>query len=377
MLPDSMTRRSVYLLSGVVMGGLIGVAILAIRFGAAFTLAMTLALPRTEAWLAPLLNEPTREEITLDVHGRRLYADLYRLAKPRAAILLVHGLSRAGRRHPDLVRLARLLARHGELVLLPEFEGLTSFRLTGREVEEIQGAISHLSKLSASVGIAGFSFGAGPAILAAADQPGVRWVGSFGGYADLRNVITYITTGVHTFRGERYLQRQEEYNRWKLLALLSGYVEGDGDGRLLRAIAERKLENPAQATAALEAELQSQGRSVMNLVLNRREEAVAPLLAALPPGVRVALDQLSPLSAVPRLSGRLLIAHGAGDESIPFTESLRLAEISSRPTRLVILQTFHHTGPKQFWESLRLRAHDGWNLFRLSDDLLAQPSMPI
>ncbi len=35
----------------------------------------------------------------------------------------------------------------------------------------------------------------------AADLPGVGPVGSFGGYADLRNVIRYITTGVHTFRG--------------------------------------------------------------------------------------------------------------------------------------------------------------------------------
>jgi len=51
----------------------------------------------------------------------------------------------------------------------------------------------------APVAIAGFSFGAGPALLAAADLPGVRVVGSFGGYADLRNVIAYITTGV--FRG--------------------------------------------------------------------------------------------------------------------------------------------------------------------------------
>src|SRR5262249_31160600 len=51
----------------------------------------------------------------------------------------------------------------------------------------------------------------------------------------------------------------------------------------------------------------------------RRDEDVAPLLAGLPPAAREALDRLSPLGVVSRLSGRLLIAHGAADDSIPFT----------------------------------------------------------
>ncbi len=82
--------------------------------------------------------------------------------------------------------------------------------------------------LNESAGIAGFSFGAGPALLAAADVPGLRVVGSFGGYADLTHVIAYVTTGAHDFDGRRYVQRQEEYNRWKLLALLVGFVQDRG-----------------------------------------------------------------------------------------------------------------------------------------------------
>ncbi len=121
--------------------------------------------------------------------ARRIPADLYRPAKPRAAILIVHGLSRAGRRHPDLVRLACLLGQHAQLVLVPELEGLVQFALTGTEVEDIGAALRDLAARGYAVGIAGFSFGAGPALLAAADAPEVRIVGSFGGYADLANVI--------------------------------------------------------------------------------------------------------------------------------------------------------------------------------------------
>ena len=93
----------------------------------------------------------------------------------------------------------------------------------------LPGCDANLRTLSDHVGIAGFSFGAGPALLAAAEVPGLRVAGTFGGYADLRRVIAYITTGVHSFGGRRYAQRPEEYNRWKLLALLTGFLENERD----------------------------------------------------------------------------------------------------------------------------------------------------
>ncbi|MBI3455272.1 MAG: hypothetical protein HY002_05740, partial [Candidatus Rokubacteria bacterium] len=204
-----------------------------------------------------------------------------------------------------------------------------------------------------------------------ANVPDLRLVGSFGGYADLRHVIAYVTTGVHAFAGRRYIERQEEYNRWKLFALLVGLVEDERDRGLLQTIADRKLANPSADTGSLEVALGDQGRSILALITNRREEAVGPLLARLPPRARESLDRLSPISVVPRLSGRLLIAHGAADTSIPFTESLRLAEASQGRARAIIFQTFQHTGPQPLWESLRERARDGWQLFRLADALLA------
>lgn len=356
------------------VGLIVGLGIVALgvafRFGPAVTLSLALALPSTEGWLDRIFQESVHQEITVPVDGQTLTADLYRPTNPRSALLLVHGLSRAGRRHPELVRLARLLAQHDQLVLVPEFEGLVAFRLSGREIEEIRSALRYLGRLNERRGIAGFSFGAGPALIAAADVPDLRLAGSFGGYADLRHVITYITTGVHTFGGKRYVQRQEEYNRWKLLALLAGFVENERDRSLLHPIAERKLADPSDSTSTLEAGLSAEGQSVLALVLNRNEDAVAPFLTRLPVRAREALDSLSPIRVVPRLSGRLLVAHGAGDDSIPFTESLRLAEASGGQARIVILKTFHHTGPQRFWESLSQRARDGWSLFRLVDDLL-------
>jgi fermentation-respiration switch protein FrsA (DUF1100 family) len=362
------TRARVWLGAGV--AGVVAVLALLIRFGAAALLSLTLALPATEAWLTPLQAEPLREEIAIVSLGRRISADLYRPPHPRAALVVVHGLSRAGRRHPEIVRLARLLSQRGQMVVVPQVPGLVEFALTGTEIEDLGAVLRDVAARGYPAGIAGFSFGAGPALLAAADVPDVRVAGSFGGYADLINVIGYITTGVHTFHGHRYRQRQEEYNRWKLLALLSGLVPGETDRRTLGAIATRRLANPADDTRELEARLDEPGRGVLRLALNRDEAAVATLVAALSPETRAMLTRLSPQSVVPRLGGRLLIAHGEADDSIPFTESLRLGEAAGGRARVVILHTFHHTGPQPVWTSLARRVGDGWNLIRLVDGLL-------
>ena len=342
---------------------------LLLRDGSALSLSLALAVPGTEAWLAPLQDHVEIDEISVSVHGRRLVADLYRPPAPRSALLLVHGLSRFGRRHPELVRLARLLARHGTLVLVPQLDGLVAFRLTGAEVDDVDAWLTALAARSPRVGITGFSFGAGPALIAAARHPDLVLTGSFGGYADLRDVIRYLTTGVHE-HGRRYVQPPEGYNRWKLLALLLGLVEDDRDRDVLARIADRKLVDPSEDVRALEMQAGPEGRAVLALVMNRREAAAAPLLAALPSGARTAIDALSPLAVVPRLPGRLVIAHGAGDASIPFTESLRLADASNGRARALILETFSHTGPLPLWQSLGPRARDSLRLVQIANALL-------
>jgi dipeptidyl aminopeptidase/acylaminoacyl peptidase len=336
----------------------------ALRFGAALVFAASLAAPSVEAWLAGLSMAPREEEIAVPIDGGRLACDVYRPAAPRAALVLVHGLSRAGRRHPELVRLARLLARHDRLVLVPHFEGLAAFRLRGREVDEIEAALRHLRAQGRSPGILGFSFGAGPALLAAARVPDMPLAGSFGGYADLRHVIAYVTTGA------RHDTPAEPYNRWKLLALLAAYPGDPQDRALLERLAERKLADPGADGRELAAGLGPEGRAVVALVENRSPEALAAHLAALPPAVHRALDALSPLAAVSRLPGRLVLAHGVHDDSIPSTESVRLAEAAGARARLVLLRGFHHTGPRFFLASLADRTLDGWRLVGLTDELL-------
>ncbi len=362
-----MRRRWILLVAG--FGGIIAILAVA-RFGPALSLSLALAAPAAEKWVSRVRPEPVREETAIPAPSGLLRADVYRPQRARGALLLVHGLSRMGRRQPDLARLAGLLAQHGVLVVVPQFEGLAAFRLDGREVDDVRSALRYTATLDPSSGVAGFSFGAGPALLAADEVPGLRVVGSFGGYADLRHVIRYVTTGVHDLDGSRYVQRQEPYNRWKLLALLVGLVESDRDRRILEEVAQRRLANPADDTSDAEAKLDSGGRAILALVANRQDDAVDGLIEQLPVGTREMLRRLSPMSAVSRLSSRVLIAHGMADESIPFTESLRLAAAAGSRGRLALFESFHHTGPTPVWSSMWYRAGDGWRLVRVVDELL-------
>jgi dienelactone hydrolase len=330
---------------------------LSLAYGGALALSLALAFPAAESWL-PGANV-TREEVQIPFGGRTLTADLYRSGHPRGTIVLVHGLSTAGRRQPDLARLARLLARHGPLALVPQFDSLAAFKLDGHEVAAIVAALDYAAGVARPVAVAGFSFGAGPALLAAAERSDVRLAGSFGGYADLRAVVEYVTTGAGA----------EPYNRWKLLQLLAGLV-GDASDRVeLEAIARARLANPFEDTSRREAELGPNGRAVLALVHNRRADAVKALLAGLSADAHASLDRLSPLSAMPRLRGRALIAHGRADSSIPYTESVRLGEAAG--SQAVILTTFHHTGPLSLTEIMRSGLSDGWKLVGLADALLS------
>jgi hypothetical protein len=45
----------------------------------------------------------------------------------------------------------------------------------------------------------------------------VRFVVSFGGYYDLRNVLSFIATGYSDFQGKRYFRKPREYGKWVFL----------------------------------------------------------------------------------------------------------------------------------------------------------------
>ncbi|MBI4608169.1 MAG: hypothetical protein HY726_04080 [Candidatus Rokubacteria bacterium] len=302
---------------------------------------------------------------------------LYRAEGPGCAgLVLVHGLSRQGQAHPSFQRMARALARAGFLVLAPDFPRLRAFQLAESDVALVVDAVKLLGRETPGpLGILGFSFGAGPAVLAAAD-PGIRervaLVGSFGGYWDLRRVIIFIATGWYEEDGEWRRARPEEYNRWKLLAALTPHVADPEERRRLEYLAELKLADPGADVGAHTSRLGVEGRRFLQLVESRELEQVAALMDALPLATKERFRRLSPASRIGEVRARLLVAHGAADSSIPYTESVRLARAAPALGTLVVFGGLAHVFPSESgWARWLGRLEDGGRLVGLLDDLLA------
>jgi len=87
--------------------------------------------------------------------------------------------------------------------------------------------------------------------------------------------------------------------------------------------------------------------------------------------MRERFQRLSPSAAIGGVRARLLVAHGRDDDSIPYTESVRLARAAPNLGRLVIFDGFTHAFPSEGgWRSRLRQARDVERLVLLLDALL-------
>ncbi len=320
-------------------------------------LLVQVAAPLQPGPLDSLTPAPSRESVRYAGGGRMMPAYLYlpRAGGAATGIVLVHGVNETGKDDPRIVWLAQLFARAGFAVLTPDFQGFKSLTVRTSDVEELVASVQYLASRreavhSGQVGLVGFSFGAGPTIIAAADprvRERVRFVVSFGGYYDLEDVITFVTTGAYGFDGVHGHLTPNEYTRWIFLRYKLELISDRRDREILRAIAEAKAKDPAADEGSLARTLGSEGRAAYELLTNRDPVRVPALIAGLEPAVRQDIRFLSPDRVLPELRARLFIIHSDPDAYIPVTEALRMAAAlrSRGNVRLVILHSFAHVQP--------------------------------
>ena len=306
------------------------------------------------AWVTP---SPFVERLQITRGGEEIAADLYHLqdGKKRAAILLTHGIIEAGKDDPRLIRFAHSLARSGFVVLVPELKGMKSFRILLSDVDDIVDSFRYLASLRGIVdgdkmGLLGFSYGAGPTLLAAAHpsiQQQVKFLVSFGGYYDPVNVIRFITTGTYEYRDEKGFLQPEPYGKWVFFKNNVDYVENERDRRLLRAVFEKEEKKKGDDVAPLLSGLTPQGRYLYELLINEEPRRVRGLIKRTDPRFRDYLKKLSLAPVMPSIRAYLLIGHGSTDPLIPYTESLRLADAVQDKSKVhvAILKLFTHVDP--------------------------------
>ena len=337
-------------------------------------------------WLGKVSPPPEVKEVSWEGPQGITKGDLY-LSGPegrRGGILLNHGVIDTGKDDPRLKRLATVLCQAGFVVIVPDLKGMRSFRIAPSDVDEIRAAFSHFVSRpevrSDSCGLFGFSYGAGPTIIAACRpevREKVRFVVSFGGYYDLKNVLSFIATGHFEFGGKRYFRKPQEYGKWVFLANNLDWVESPEDRTILRRILKVKLRDENASIDSFLSQLGGEGRNVLNLLSHADPSQTESFIQRLPPSIRSSMNALDLSPVLKNLQADLILAHGEDDDLIPFTETLRLAQAAPEPGKvdMKILKTFSHVDPEQrpmtLQNLLSFYLPEGWKLFLITYRLLA------
>ncbi len=279
--------------------------------------------------------EPAFRGLSTRVGERQLRGDLYLPAgSVRAGLVLVPGLAVAGKNDPRLVALARTLARVDFMVLIPDVPGFRAYRMGSEDVEVLVAAVQALEaapemQSRLPMGIGAFSFAVGPALIAALDArvaERVDFIVAVGGYQDLRRLIAYYTTGAH--RDDRDTPTPYDRGKWIFALGVSEKLPDTSDRLAIQAVARRAIYgNAGESDVPAPASLSPGGAALLELLTNTTPERVPALLARLPATLRAEITALNPAEQpMNRLRGQLLLLHGRGDNIIPYTESVALAE---------------------------------------------------
>jgi dienelactone hydrolase len=338
--------------------------------------------------LAWLTTAPAMKPVEIAGKNGKIAADLYYLEgrKRRAGLLLTHGIIEDGKNDPRLKRFAYSLARVGFTVLVPDLKGMKAFRIAFSDVDDIVASSHYLVSLKDIVdekklGLMGFSYAAGPTLMAAADpalRDHVKFVVSFGGYYEPVDVIRFITTGYYEYGDEKGFLQPQPYGKWIFFMNNVDYVGNVTDRRILRQIFKNEqMEMPPDAKPLVK-RLSPRGRNLYELLVNTDPARTDELMRKIDPRVQAYLKKLSMAPVVPSIRARFIIGHGNTDPLIPYTESLRLADAvgDKRRVHTAILRLFTHVDPSQgkfsFKEYFTVYIPSVFEFYSLIYDLLSQ-----
>jgi dienelactone hydrolase len=194
------------------------------------------------------------EEITYPRGDVTLPARIYSPAgarHPLPAWAVLHGLTRTGRQHRGLDRLARAFAAAGNVVFVPDIPEWRELRVAPAMTAcTIRAAVRALGErpeaLPGHIGLLAFSFGATQAIVAGADPElakSLHGIVAWGGYADLHAAFRYGLTGTYEFEGRRLSMEPDPYGIWVVAANYLPLVPGhEHETALARALHDLAVE---------------------------------------------------------------------------------------------------------------------------------------
>ncbi len=249
---------------------------------------------------------------------------------PGEGIVVAHGVHYRGIDEGRLVPFARGLAESGLTVLTPELSDLADYRITDSGVGVIRDSVRYLAAdrehvRSERVGLLGFSFGGGLALVAAEDpetSEHLSFVTSVGGHHDLRRVLRFlIHDEIETPNGIVKLKAHE----YGLVVLVYGNLEHfvpASDLPAMRAGFKAWLEEDRKAAREFaQARTSAEANALWAALEGGTLQSLAPRLDALLAAQGAQLATLSAAGRLAELNVPVYLLHGAHDNVIPPSET--------------------------------------------------------
>lgn len=293
---------------------------------------------------------------------------------PLPAWVVLHGITRPGRAHAQLVRFTRSMASTGVATIVPDVPEWRELSLSPHlTAPTVAAAIRGLRDTGlvrgARLGLVGFSFGAPHAIASVADpriRDDIAGVCGFGGYCSIEHTFRFMMNGRHTWNGREHHLRPDPYGRWiaaaNYLTSISDYEDAGDVAGALRTLAKHAGDigvaswDPVHdpEIRRLREHVAEERRPLFDLFTGgsragSSDDALADLAEALAAGARRLDPSIDPTGPLAEVRRPVHILHGRRDHLIPFTESHRLHDaMTSAESRLTVTRLFGHSKQDPF-----------------------------
>lgn len=301
-------------------------------------------------------KEPKIEEISLQIPGKEIKADLYRPNDNKRHPGLVVALGTdVTRKNSVLVPVVHALARLGFVVLVPDLPDFISGFVWTDSSEALISSFEFLEKqnfiVNDKMGFFGFCVGGSQSIVVSEDpriSERVSFVIALTPYYNLFSLTEKALAG--GVRGEYGIEATIKSVQKGFI----NYIEGEKERQLLL---EHFIDGNKLSDEELDG-LSSEAKSIYQVLSNQDRENFANLWQTFPPKGKELLSRLSPDTKIDKLKAKLYILYDKGYTFIPKSEAELWEDVpANKKISIVEIQSFQHVTPQPNlprWELTKL-----------------------
>ena len=299
------------------------------------------------------------EEHYTGIDNEELPLRVFNSSKNRAgrSIIIFPGASPTAEKHPAMEFLGNILANIGYKIFVPRIPHLKNLDITDINIPWINRAYKEIinrTDVDHNKTICmGISFGG--SLILKASLGGVlqshkpKSLLLFGSFYDINTSLEFITTGKIVIKGEEKIIKPHE---WGLIVGFHNYlpkVDVGFDTSKMQEVLKLRVREMEEEADKLIATLPDDQKSLIQSIFKPEiNEDIKKLIDIVFDNIEDELNDISPKNWCSRVENKVFIMHGAGDNMVPYTESVKLnADIPDSELFISYLYEHNEIAPKR------------------------------